>query len=104
MLNTLVLKHNRISMLGKSLVRCTALAKLSIANNQLIDLGTSLATCSQLAELRVSHNQLSRLPDSLAQNSRLKIVEMGGNLVESTSAVEVNPPKRRLRPFPLQGC
>ena len=41
-LNTLVLKNNAFTDLGKSLHHCTALSKLSMAHNQLSDLSDSL--------------------------------------------------------------
>ena len=89
-LNTLVLKSNRVSSLGKALAPCTSLTKLSIAHNQLAELGDSLAACHQLAELRVGHNQLSGLPGCLASNTRLKIVEAGGNQIDSVAHIQVN--------------
>ena len=45
-LNTLVLKSNAFTDLGKALHHCTALSKLSMAHNQLSDLGDSLQVSS----------------------------------------------------------
>ena len=45
-MNTLVLKNNAFTDLGKALHHCTALSKLSMAHNQLSDLGDSLQVSS----------------------------------------------------------
>jgi Leucine-rich repeat (LRR) protein len=57
-LNTLVLSHNEITSLGKSLHIMPDLSKLSVSHNKLDSLGGALKKCYALTELRISHNRL----------------------------------------------
>ena len=67
-LNTLVLSHNKICKLPKSVLRgFPGLLKLSISDNQLAVL-PDLSPCPQLAELRAVGNRITVIPDTIAAN------------------------------------
>lgn len=46
-------------------------------------------SCTALQELRLNHNQLQALPSDLAANTRLRILDCGGNAIQSFDDVQV---------------
>ncbi|KAG0480637.1 hypothetical protein HPP92_011495 [Vanilla planifolia] len=88
-LNTLVLSRNPIHDIGKSLMRITTIKKLSLSYCKLQTIGSALVSCVDLREARFAHNEITILPDELAKNSKLQTLDIGNNLLENVSDIEV---------------
>jgi hypothetical protein len=82
-LNTLVLSHNRIERMPKSLLEdLPQLAKLSLSGNQLNKF-PSVWMCEQMIELRLAGNLITDIPAKVSRMSKLRLLDMSNNSLAS---------------------
>eukprot|EP00656_Telonema_subtile_P052129 TRINITY_DN7179_c0_g1_i1.p1 TRINITY_DN7179_c0_g1~~TRINITY_DN7179_c0_g1_i1.p1 ORF type:complete len:462 (-),score=143.68 TRINITY_DN7179_c0_g1_i1:189-1574(-) len=86
LLNTLVVSHNHLTEL-ECVRHLTNLRKISASNNQIRSLDP-LVGLHALTELRLTNNKIVTLPASLSRNAQLKIVDLGGNLLQRLTDIE----------------
>ncbi|KAI6086841.1 serine/threonine protein kinase [Hypoxylon rubiginosum] len=78
-LRWLILTHNRIEALPRSIGNCARLQKCMLAGNQLRSLPHEMAACRKLGLLRLSANRIAALPDWLFELPELAFLSFAGN-------------------------
>ena len=82
-LNTLVLSHNRIDRMPKSLLgQLPQLAKLSLSGNQLTKF-PSVWMCEGLTELRLAGNAIEDIPSKVSRLGKLRLLDLSNNNLKS---------------------
>jgi len=79
-LNTIILSHNKLSVL-KNLNHLKELRKLTVSYNNIGALLDSLINCVNLVDLNIRNNVISRLPPKLTENRKLKIIDASNNKI-----------------------
>lgn len=82
-LRSLMLNHNELSELPRSIDRCTALEFLNLSNNNLRALSNEIGDLESLQCLYLHKNALTALPDSIGGLHRLEILELKDNGLRS---------------------
>lgn len=85
-LRSLMLSHNKLTQLPKSIEKCTSLEFLNLSNNNIGEMAEELGGLESLRCLYLQKNALTALPESIGSLSKLEILEVKENRLVNVPA------------------
>lgn len=85
-LRSLMLSHNKLTQLPKSIEKCTSLEFLNLSNNLIGEMAEELGDLESLRCLYLQKNALRALPESIGGLSKLEILEVKENRLVNVPA------------------